>query len=148
MSLDEAVQNGLNLITIYVMWSAYQPLPDKNIDWSFLQQQSTSCQQMLDHQNQPCADRGLFVHLRIGPYTCAEYSYGGIPEWLLVQKPRMRLRQANADWLEVMESWLAQITEYITENKLWAHQGKFCQEFCLTSFCQSASSQHIVLAIY
>jgi hypothetical protein len=29
----------------------------------------------------------------------------------------MCLSRANEDWLEVMESWLAQITEYITEKQ-------------------------------
>jgi hypothetical protein len=133
MALDEAVQNGLNLITMYVMWSDHQPLPDKGIDWSF--SQTTPCQTN-DRPNQSCdwslaaairacADRGLFVHLRIGPYACAEYSYGGLPEWLLLHNPRMRLRRANREWLEAMESWLELIIGYVGENKLWAHQGKW-----------------------
>jgi hypothetical protein len=28
------------------------------------------------------AANNLFVNLRIGPYVCAEWAYGGIPEWL------------------------------------------------------------------
>ena len=75
MALDEAVHNGLNLITIYVMWSEHQPFPDRNIDWSF--PQSVSCYS-IDYPTQSCdwnlatalraaANRGFFVHLRIGP---------------------------------------------------------------------------------
>ncbi|GAB2244626.1 hypothetical protein Droror1_Dr00000119 [Drosera rotundifolia] len=25
---------------------------------------------------------GLYVHLRIGPYVCAEWNFGGLPVWL------------------------------------------------------------------
>ena len=35
----------------------------------------------------------------------------------------MRLRRADSEWLEVMESWIAQTVKYVTENDLWAHQG-------------------------
>jgi beta-galactosidase GanA len=115
MALDEAVQNGLNLITIYVMWSEHQPFPNMDIDWSF--PQSISCRS-LDYPTQSCdwnlanairaaGDRGLFVHLRLGPYSCAEYSYGGLPEWLPLQNPEIRLRRPNREWLEVMETWVA-----------------------------------------
>ena len=69
------------------------------------------------------ADRGLFVHLRIGPYTCAEYSYGGIPAWLPLQEPSMELRRPNREWLEAMESYVSQTVEYIRSHQLWAYQG-------------------------
>ena len=112
-ALDSAVSNGLNLITIYVMWSDHQPVPNRAIDWTFPDWSSpteTACRD--DDGEKSCRDwnlaaairaaakRGLFVHLRIGPYDCAEYSYGGIPEWLLVEKPNMRLRRPNREWLE------------------------------------------------
>jgi hypothetical protein len=131
LALDEAVQNGLNLITIYVMWVDHQPFPDRDIDWRL--EQSISCDTMDDPSGQcewslatairSAADRGLFVHLRIGPYTCAEYSYGGIPPWLPLRKPDMKLRRPNREWLEAMESWVAQTVEYIRSNRLWAYQG-------------------------
>jgi len=31
---------------------------------------------------QKAAAAGLFVNLRIGPYVCAEWTYGGLPAWL------------------------------------------------------------------
>jgi hypothetical protein len=75
MALDQAIQNGLNLITIYVMWSDHQPFPDQDIDWSF--DQAVSCN-YFDPPTRTCdwslatairsaADRGLFLHLRLGP---------------------------------------------------------------------------------
>ncbi len=112
-ALDEAVENGLNLITIYVMWSDHQPLPDKAIDWTFPDWSlplDAACHDTAGDQSckdwnlataiRSAANRGLFVHLRIGPYDCAEYSYGGLPEWLPLQKPNMELRRPNGEWLE------------------------------------------------
>ena len=112
-ALDEAVENGLNLITIYVMWSDHQPLPDKPIDWTFpdwSKPKEAACQDNSSDKScrdwnlanaiRSAANRGLFVHLRVGPYDCAEYSYGGIPEWLLLQKPSMKLRRPNREWLD------------------------------------------------
>lgn len=73
-ALDEAVQNGLNLITIYVMWADHQPFPDQDIDWSF--DQAVSCQSSWSKEScdwslataiRSAAERGLFVHLRLGP---------------------------------------------------------------------------------
>lgn len=129
-ALDEAVRNGLNLITIYVMWSDHQPFPAKAIDWSFSKSVECdnnafddSCNWSLATAIRSAANRGLFVHLRIGPYDCAEYNYGGIPEWLALNKPKMAMRRPNQEWLEVMEGFVRQIIDYISKNQLWAHQG-------------------------
>mmetsp|Transcript_15495 Transcript_15495/g.17743 ORF Transcript_15495/g.17743 Transcript_15495/m.17743 type:complete len:949 (+) Transcript_15495:23-2869(+) len=135
-ALDEAVHNGLNLITIYVMWSDHQPVRNKEINWTFPDWSSPhnapchdtvgdlSCEEWnLAAAITSAADRGLFVHLRVGPYDCAEYTYGGIPEWLLLEKPNMRLRRPNFEWLETMESFVVQIIDYVSDNKLYAHQG-------------------------
>lgn len=132
-ALDEAVRNGLNMITIYVMWSAHQPAPKKDIDWGFPgsysvecdpgESPTNSCGWNLAEAIRSAADRGLFVHLRVGPYDCAEYNYGGIPEWLPLHKPKMEMRRPNREWLEVMEGFVAKMVAYISKNKLWAHQG-------------------------
>ena len=79
-ALDEAVENGLNLITIYVMWSDHQPLPDKPIDWTFSDwdwdlSQKRSCRDTINDKScddwnlaaaiQAAGNRGLFVHVSI-----------------------------------------------------------------------------------
>lgn len=132
-ALDEAVRNGLNLITIYVMWGAHQPVPSRSIDWSFpngvgceggnYPGSKEACEWTLATAIRAAAERGLFVHLRIGPYDCAEYNYGGIPEWLALHRPKMAMRRPNREWLEVMEGFVKKVIDYITVNKLWAYQG-------------------------
>eukprot|EP00934_Nitzschia_sp_Nitz4_P003316 Nitzschia sp. Nitz4//scaffold153_size53422//3427//8120//NITZ4_006757-RA/size53422-processed-gene-0.19-mRNA-1//-1//CDS//3329537250//3306//frame0 len=136
LALDQAVWNGLNLITIYVVWAAHQPLPDQPIDWGFPGSYNVECHEdgssngsiqctpwNLAESIRAAAERGLFVHLRIGPYVCAEYSYGGIPEWLALHNPDMEMRRPNRDWLQAMEDFVQQTVEYITEQELWAYQG-------------------------
>ncbi len=130
-ALDEAVRNGLNLITLYVMWSAHQILPNSKMDWGFPGSYGVACEDDLDHSCgwnlassiRSAADRGIFVHLRIGPYDCAEYNYGGIPEWLSLHKPKLEMRRPNREWLDVMKSFVTSVVTYVTDQKLWAHQG-------------------------
>jgi len=84
-SLDEAVEIGLNMITIYIIWAARQPSKNAPMDWSFPKPELSSWADKewdLVWAISSAASRGLFAHLRIGPYVCAEYSYGEIPEWL------------------------------------------------------------------
>ena len=48
------------------------------------------------------ASAGLFVNLRIGPYVCAEWNYGGLPVWLN-SIPGMKLRSSVDPWEGEME---------------------------------------------
>lgn len=128
-ALDEVVNNGLNLITLYVMWADHQPVPTKEIDWNFPKSidcddtKGDSCEWNLSSAIRSAARRGLFVHIRIGPYDCAEYSYGGIPEWIPLKHPNMAMRRPNAEWLGVMQGFVKSIITYLDTEMLWAHQG-------------------------
>lgn len=134
-ALDQAVKNGLNLITIYVFWAVHQPFPGSSYDWS-LPGNDAMCKRNNDNRNKPCtsgwdlasaireaANRGLFVHARLGPYACGEYNYGGIPEFVPLHKPNMSMRRPNQEWMDVMEVFLKETIHYLTEEQLWAHQG-------------------------
>jgi len=126
LALDEAVRNGLNLVTVYIMWSAHQTFLDQAIDWSLSQSPNChdkSCRWDLDEALQAAADRGLFLHVRLGPYDCAEYTYGGIPEWLPLKYPQIVMRRLNREWLNAMEGFVRETVEYLTDKKLWAYQG-------------------------
>lgn len=118
LALDAAVENGLNLITIYVMWSAHQRLANQTLDWTF-----EAGDWDLAGAIRAAANRGLFVHVRIGPYVCAEYSYGGIPEWLPIKYPEMDMRRYDNEWLDVMEGFVRASVDYLSSHQLWAVQG-------------------------
>lgn len=125
LALDEAVRNGLNMITIYVMWSAHQPFPGAPIDWRLPNHRHDcpDCEWTLASAIQAVANRGLFVHIRVGPYVCAEYTYGGIPPWLALKYPNMDMRRPNAEWMALMKAYVSAAVGYFRENQLWADQG-------------------------
>jgi hypothetical protein len=124
--LDHAVASNLNMITLYTMWSYHQPLADQDIDWTLPGGDWDLATALWE-----AASRGLFVHIRIGPYTCEEYSYGGIPEWVPLiyggtdtnNKTRISLRRPNKAWYRAMETWVNACVGYLTANGLWANQG-------------------------
>ena len=59
------------------------------------------------------ANAGLFVNLRIGPYVCGEWTYGGLPVWLN-QVPNMVLRSSNPAWEAAMKKFVLEIVNYVT----------------------------------
>ena len=133
-ALDEAVHMGLNLITVYVVWSAHQPFADVvPLDWSLpgsdfvcnnnSKQEDTDGPWTLGAAIHQAAKQRLWVHLRVGPYVCAEVNYGGIPEWVAVDHADMSLRRPNRPWLDAMQFYVQNLTQYIHDQHLWAHQG-------------------------
>ncbi len=67
--MSMAKQNGLNTVQTYVFWNIHE------------QQRGTydfSGRANLSQFLQEAANAGLFVNLRIGPYVCAEWDYGGL----------------------------------------------------------------------
>ena len=141
-ALDEAVRNGLNLITIYVIWSAHQVLPNSEMDWGFpgshhlicddMANSDVTCQWNLGSAVRAAADRGLFVHLRVGPYVCAEYNYGGIPEWLALHKPKLEMRRPNREWLEV--------TTEDTNSLITSNHSRFGRRISSFGLCRASHS--------
>jgi beta-galactosidase GanA len=127
-ALDEAVRHGLNMVTIYVIWQIHQPFPDRDIDWSLpgqpeCESPERDCEWNLAGSIRSAANRGLFVHIRVGPYVCAEYDYGGIPRWVALGDPEIAMRRPNKAWMERMRVFVTETVAYLTINNLWAYQG-------------------------
>ncbi|CAF1541268.1 unnamed protein product [Adineta steineri] len=68
--MSMAKQNGLNTVQTYVFWNIHE---QKRGTYDF------SGRANLSQFLQDAANAGLFVNLRIGPYVCAEWDYGGFP---------------------------------------------------------------------
>jgi beta-galactosidase len=73
---------GLNTIAIYLMWNALEPEPGR---FDFAGRND------FVRFVELCAEEGMWVYLRPGPYVCAEWDFGGLPPWLL-RDPGMRVR--------------------------------------------------------
>lgn len=78
---------GLNTVALYLMWNALEPAPGS---WDFGGRNDVARFIRL------CAQEGMWVYLRPGPYVCAEWDFGGLPPWLLQRTRRPLLpRQAG-----------------------------------------------------
>ncbi|KAJ3060440.1 hypothetical protein HDU98_003585, partial [Podochytrium sp. JEL0797] len=57
----------------------------------------------------------LYVVLRIGPYVCAEWNFGGFPVWL-INKPGMELRTFNQPFMAAMSRFIEKTLEVVHEQ--------------------------------
>ncbi|OAE20031.1 hypothetical protein AXG93_2584s1150 [Marchantia polymorpha subsp. ruderalis] len=111
--LQRAKALGLNAIQTYVPWNLHQPQPEKlNFeDGANLEGYLKLVQKL-----------GMLVMLRIGPYICAEWDFGGFPAWLLSVRPELSLRTSDPQYLKLVDAWwdvlLPKIVPY-----LYCHQG-------------------------
>ncbi|XP_022761180.1 beta-galactosidase 5-like [Durio zibethinus] len=65
---------------------------------------------------------GLYVHLRIGPYVCAEWNFGGLPVWLKYV-PGISFRTDNEPFKMKMQGFTQKIVQMMKDEKLFASQG-------------------------
>jgi beta-galactosidase len=90
---------GLNAVTTYVFWNAHEPSPgvydfSGNLDVAEFVREAQQ--------------EGLYVILRPGPYSCAEWEFGGFPSWLL-KDPNMVVRSSDPKFLAAARTWLLRL---------------------------------------
>lgn len=90
---------GLNSITTYVFWNWHEPEPGV-YDFSGNRDVAEFVRE--------AQQEGLYVILRPGPYSCAEWDFGGFPAWLL-KDPNMVVRSRNPQFLAAARVWLMQL---------------------------------------
>ena len=116
--LKESVANNLNMVQVYIFWNYHEP-QEGIFDWGTPE---TAYNGNLTLFMTEAAAAGLFVNLRIGPYVCAEWTYGGIPAWL-GQKPGVAFRQTKAVWQKYMEKFFNTVIERMAAGRFFASQG-------------------------
>jgi hypothetical protein len=99
-----AKNQGLNTIQTYVFWNLHEQKQGV-LDFSGRANLSRFLQE--------AANAGLFVNLRIGPYVCAEWDYGGLPVWLN-QVQNISFRSSNPAWEAAMKKFILEIIDYVT----------------------------------
>jgi beta-galactosidase len=99
-----AKNQGLNTVQTYVFWNIHEQKQGV-LDFSG--------RANLSKFLQDAADAGLFVNLRLGPYVCAEWNYGGLPVWLN-QVPNISFRSSNPAWEAAMKKFILEIMDYVT----------------------------------
>ncbi len=56
----------------------------------------------------------MFVYYRAGPFTAAEWEFGGIPAWLL-RDPNIRLRTNYKPYLKAIAEYFAKLLEIVNK---------------------------------
>ena len=103
--LTQMKQDGLNHVQIYVFWNLHEH--DYNISSGVHTYDFTGRADLAQFLT-VAGDAGLFVNVRIGPYVCAEWNFGGIPLWLK-DIPGIKFRDYNQPWMDQMEIFVKAI---------------------------------------
>ena len=93
--LQQAKDNGINLIQTYVFWDIHEP---SNNEWNFPSSPSSNAD--LAAFVEEAGNLGLYVNLRISGYVCAEWNLGGLPVWL---------REIESTWRTYDSNWMKEL---------------------------------------
>lgn len=102
---------GLNTVGTYLFWNLHEPRPG---EFDF------------DGQNdvaefvRTAQEEGLWVIIRPGPYSCAEWEFGGFPSWLL-KTPDLRVRTSDPRFVDAATRYLKAVGGQL--SGLQAHRG-------------------------
>ncbi len=93
---------GCNQVTTYIPWNWHEPEEGKE-RWTG--------DQDLARFLELCTQHGLFIVVKPGPYICAEWDFGGHPDWLLPK--HLRLRMLDDEYLGYVNRWYKRVAEVI-----------------------------------
>jgi len=99
--LRAAKAMGLNTVSVYVFWNFHEPQPGV---YDFTGRHDVA-EFVREAQRQ-----GLYVNLRPGPYSCAEWEWGGFPAWLL-KDHGIVVRSTDPKFMEPARRWLLRLGE-------------------------------------
>src|SRR5215831_8704766 len=90
---------GLNTVCAYLFWNMHEPKPGR-FEWSGQADAAAFCR--------TAQDLGLWVILRPGPYSCAEWEMGGFPWWLLKDQD-IQLRTRDPRYMDAAKKYLTEV---------------------------------------
>ncbi|XP_021865439.2 beta-galactosidase 15-like [Spinacia oleracea] len=111
--IKKSKDGGLDAIETYVFWNSHEPVR---------RQYDFTGRNNLIRFLKTVQDAGLYAILRIGPYACAEWNYGGFPVWLH-NMPGIELRTNNKVFMDEMQNFTTLIVDMVKNENLFASQG-------------------------
>ncbi|KAH7565478.1 hypothetical protein ACOSP7_020134 [Xanthoceras sorbifolium] len=111
--IEKAKEGGLDVIQTYVFWNGHEPSPGK-----YYFEGNYDLVKFIKIVKQA----GLYVHLRIGPYVCAEWNFGGFPVWLKYI-PGIQFRTDNGPFKAQMQKFTYKIVNMMKAERLFESQG-------------------------
>jgi len=106
--LRESKQAGLNCIETYVFWEGHEP--EEGL-YNFTGRYD------LGYFLDLCQEFGLYVILRIGPYICAEWNFGGLA-WWLIRKEEMVTRTYNKPYMDAVARWVSVLLDQVGDRQI------------------------------
>ncbi|XP_071914813.1 beta-galactosidase 3-like [Coffea arabica] len=111
--INKAKDGGLDVIETYVFWNVHEPSPGNyNFEGRY----------DLVRFIKTIQKAGLYAHLRIGPYVCAEWNFGGFPVWLKYV-PGISFRTDNEPFKMYMQRFTEKIVRLMKSENLFESQG-------------------------
>ncbi|KAK4424120.1 Beta-galactosidase 3 [Sesamum alatum] len=111
--IQKAKDGGLDAIDTYVFWDLHEPSPGTyNFEGRYDLVRFIKLVQKA----------GLYLHLRIGPYICAEWNFGGFPVWLKYV-PGISFRTDNQPFKMAMQRFTEKIVQMMKDERLFQSQG-------------------------
>ncbi|GAB4844075.1 Beta-galactosidase 9 [Ancistrocladus abbreviatus] len=111
--IAKSKEGGADVIQTYVFWNAHEPVRGQfNFEGRY----------DLIKFLKLVGSYGLYLHLRIGPYVCAEWNFGGFPVWLR-DVPGIEFRTNNAPFKDEMQRFVTKIVDMVRAEMLFSWQG-------------------------
>ncbi|KAM7516183.1 hypothetical protein LguiA_005766 [Lonicera macranthoides] len=111
--IQKAKEGGLDVIETYVFWNVHEPSPGNyNFEGRY----------DLVRFLKTVQKAGLYAHLRIGPYVCAEWNFGGFPVWLKYV-PGISFRTDNEPFKRAMKGFTEKIVNLMKSQRMFESQG-------------------------
>ncbi|GAA0153644.1 galactosidase [Lithospermum erythrorhizon] len=109
----KAKAGGLDVVETYVFWNIHEPSPG---------QYNFEGRNDLVRFVKTIQKAGLYAHIRIGPYVCAEWNFGGFPVWLKFI-PGISFRTDNEPFKKAMKGFTEKIVNLMKSECLFKSQG-------------------------
>ncbi|KHF97862.1 Beta-galactosidase 3 [Gossypium arboreum] len=111
--IQKAKDGGVDVIETYVFWNVHEPSPGNyNFEGRY----------DLVRFVKTIQRAGLYAHVRIGPYVCAEWNFGGFPVWLKYV-PGISFRTDNEPFKRAMQGFTEKIVGLMKSHNLYESQG-------------------------
>jgi beta-galactosidase len=101
-------RDGFNCIEIYTFWNFHEPHEGK-FDFSG--------DHDLDAFLKLVKQMGMYATVRVGPYYCAEWTFGGYPIWLKL-KGDFPVREPNADFEKYADRFFDTLIPIVSRNQI------------------------------
>ncbi|KAJ4954849.1 hypothetical protein NE237_011632 [Protea cynaroides] len=111
--IAKSKEGGAEVVQTYVFWNGHEPIRGQyNFEGRY----------DLVKFVKLVGSSGLYLHLRIGPYACAEWNFGGFPVWLR-DLPGIEFRTNNAVFKDEMQRYVTKIVDLMKQERLLSWQG-------------------------